>query len=104
MAVERTLCRALYVLAADLFRGCRALLHVDLTECGSCVTDKAVVELAQHCHMLKSLLLRACDRLSGVSIKALARHCKAIETLDLSGTLPTSPMTALHITRANISA
>jgi hypothetical protein len=52
------------------------------------VTDKAIVELAQHCHMLKSLLLRACDRLSGVSIKALARHCQAIETLDLSGTLP----------------
>jgi hypothetical protein len=73
------------VRTAELFGGCRGLTHVDLSECGSCVTDKALVELGQHCGMLKALLLKACDRVSVLGIRAVAKHCKALETLDLSG-------------------
>lgn len=68
-----------------MFRGCSGLTHLDLSECGDCVTDRMLTDMAQHCTRLRTLSLKSCGWFGTAGMKALAKHCKALENLDLTG-------------------
>ncbi|KAJ1452527.1 hypothetical protein M885DRAFT_589059 [Pelagophyceae sp. CCMP2097] len=61
------------------------LQKLSLACCGDCVGDGAVVAVAKGARRLRHLVLRDCSRWGLAGMKAIARYCRDLERLDLTG-------------------
>jgi hypothetical protein len=80
-------------------KGCPLLEEVNMSDCGKAVCTSSITALAQCCSRLRVLIL--CRNLEGVRggvIAAIARHCNALEKLDLSSCKALTDMMMLPLT------
>ena len=71
--------------AVLLLEGCAMLASIDLSGCGACITDKAAAAIGKYCHQMKSINLANNERVATAAMTSIARGCKSLESLDLSG-------------------
>lgn len=71
-------------MAVVLLEGCSALTELDLSDCGPCITDKVGASIGRHCHRMKTLVLTNAEKLGVMGLRAVAKGCKELQSLDLS--------------------
>ena len=64
--------------------GCPQLTHLNLSFCGSAVSDSSLRSIGLHLIELRQLSVRGCVRVTGVGVEAVVDGCHRLSALDVS--------------------
>lgn len=64
--------------------GCQQLRKLNLSFCGSAVSDLSLRSIGLHLLELNMLSVRGCVRVTGVGVEAIADGCHKLQHLDVS--------------------
>ena len=82
---HQSFCCALSDTATEVLSlGCPHLTHLNLSFCGSAVSDPSLRSIGLHLHHLRELSVRGCVRVTGVGAEAVLEGCRRLEVLDVS--------------------
>jgi len=64
--------------------GCPQLTHLNLSFCGSAVSDSSLRSISLHLLELQALSVRGCVRVTGIGVEAVVEGCQKLEAFDVS--------------------
>jgi F-box and leucine-rich repeat protein 7 len=64
--------------------GCANLTHLNLSFCGSAVSDPSLRSLGLHLTALEQLAVRGCVRVTGVGVDSVLEGCHKLRVFDVS--------------------
>lgn len=64
--------------------GCPKLEWLDMSFCGSAVSDTSLRSIGNHLTNLRHLAVRGCVRVTGMGVDAVVGGCKSLQTFDVS--------------------
>jgi F-box and leucine-rich repeat protein 7 len=64
--------------------GCPNLTHLNLSFCGSAVSDPSLRSLGLHLSRLEQLAVRGCVRVTGVGVDSVLEGCGRLTVFDVS--------------------
>ncbi|KAG9784534.1 RNI-like protein, partial [Aureobasidium melanogenum] len=83
--LDLSFCCALSDTATEVLAlGCPNLTHVNLSFCGSAVSDPSLRSIGLHLTSLKELAVRGCVRVTGLGVQSVVEGCPKLQLLDVS--------------------
>lgn len=64
--------------------GCPNLTHLNLSFCGSAVSDPSLRSIGLHLTALRELAVRGCVRVTGIGVQSVVEGCQKLKLLDVS--------------------
>jgi len=64
--------------------GCPNLTHLNLSFCGSAVSDPSLRSIGLHLTALKELSVRGCVRVTGIGVEDVVEGCQKLKLFDVS--------------------
>lgn len=64
--------------------GCPQLTHLNLSFCGSAVSDPSLRSIGLHLLNLRELSVRGCVRVTGTGVESVVDGCSMLEVFDVS--------------------
>lgn len=90
--LDLSFCCALSDTATEVISlGCPALESLDMSFCGSAISDASLKSIGRHLTNLRSLSVRGCVRVTGVGIDAVVSGCKKLTHFNISQCKHTLP-------------
>ena len=81
----QSFCCALSDTATEVLAlGCPNLRKLNLSFCGSAVSDSSLRSIGLHLLELRSLSVRGCVRVTGIGVEAIVEGCHRLEEFDVS--------------------
>ena len=81
----QSFCCALSDTATEVLAlGCPNLTHLNLSFCGSAVSDPSLRSIGLHLSCLKELAVRGCVRVTGLGVQSILEGCQKLKVLDVS--------------------
>lgn len=81
----QSFCCALSDTATEVLAlGCPQLTHLNLSFCGSAVSDSSLRSISLHLLELRELSVRGCVRVTGIGVEAVVEGCQKLEAFDVS--------------------
>ena len=81
----QSFCCALSDTATEVLAlGCPQLTHLNLSFCGSAVSDSSLRSIGLHLLELRELSVRGCVRVTGVGVEAVVEGCQNLQAFDVS--------------------
>ena len=81
----QSFCCALSDTATEVLAlGCPHLTHLNLSFCGSAVSDSSLRSIGLHLLELRSLSVRGCVRVTGIGVESVVDGCHKLEAYDVS--------------------
>lgn len=74
--------------------GCTNLESLDMSFCGSAISDASLRSMGNHLTNMRHLAVRGCVRVTGVGVDAVVDGCKMLNTFDVSQCKNLAPWTA----------
>lgn len=63
---------------------CLMLEHLDMSFCGSAVSDSSLASIGRHLSEIRFLSVRGCIRVTGVGVESVVENCQKLEKFDVS--------------------
>ncbi|KAK5197894.1 hypothetical protein LTR99_009311 [Exophiala xenobiotica] len=83
--LDLSFCCALSDTATEVLAlGCPNLTHLNLSFCGSAVSDPSLRSIGLHLSALKELAVRGCVRVTGLGVQSVVEGCQKLKLLDVS--------------------
>ncbi|KAL2432639.1 hypothetical protein ABEF95_014227 [Exophiala dermatitidis] len=83
--LDLSFCCALSDTATEVLAlGCPNLTHLNLSFCGSAVSDPSLRSIGLHLTSLKELAVRGCVRVTGLGVQSVVEGCPKLQLLDVS--------------------
>jgi len=83
--LDLSFCCALSDTATEVLAlGCPHLTHLNMSFCGSAVSDSSLRSISLHLTNLEVLSVRGCVRVTGVGVEAVVEGCQRLRELDVS--------------------
>ncbi|EXJ87276.1 hypothetical protein A1O3_04235 [Capronia epimyces CBS 606.96] len=83
--LDLSFCCALSDTATEVLAlGCPNLTHLNLSFCGSAVSDPSLRSIGLHLTSLKELAVRGCVRVTGLGVQSVVEGCQKLKLLDVS--------------------
>ena len=83
--VKQSFCCALSDTATEVLAlGCPYLMHLNLSFCGSAVSDASLQRIGLHLLEMRFLSVRGCVRVTGVGVEAVVEGCHRVQYMDIS--------------------
>ncbi|KAI1619711.1 F-box and leucine-rich repeat protein 7 [Exophiala viscosa] len=83
--LDLSFCCALSDTATEVLAlGCPNLTHLNLSFCGSAVSDPSLRSIGLHLSCLKELAVRGCVRVTGLGVQSILEGCQKLKVLDVS--------------------
>lgn len=83
--VEQSFCCALSDTATEVLAlQCSQLTYLNMSFCGSAISDPSLRSIGLHLLHLKRLSVRGCVRVTGAGVEAVADGCNQLESFDVS--------------------
>ncbi|MCJ1382930.1 hypothetical protein MMC17_006043 [Xylographa soralifera] len=83
--LDLSFCCALSDTATEVLAlGCPQLTHLNLSFCGSAVSDSSLRSISLHLLELRELSVRGCVRVTGVGVEAVVEGCQKLDAFDVS--------------------
>ena len=64
--------------------GCPQLTYLNLSFCGSAVSDASLRSIGLHLLLLRELSVRGCVRVTGAGVEGVVDGCNQLQVLDVS--------------------
>lgn len=85
LTLSQSFCCALSDTATEVLAlGCPNLTHLNLSFCGSAVSDPSLRSLGLHLTALQQLAVRGCVRVTGVGVDSVLEGCHKLSVFDVS--------------------
>ncbi|KIW19250.1 hypothetical protein PV08_03544 [Exophiala spinifera] len=83
--LDLSFCCALSDTATEVLAlGCPNLTHLNLSFCGSAVSDPSLRSIGLHLTSLQELAVRGCVRVTGLGVQSIVEGCQKLKLLDVS--------------------
>jgi F-box and leucine-rich repeat protein 7 len=81
----QSFCCALSDTATEVLAlGCPNLTHLNLSFCGSAVSDPSLRSIGLHLTSLRELAVRGCVRVTGLGVQSVVEGCQKLTLFDVS--------------------
>lgn len=85
LTFDQSFCCALSDTATEVLAlGCPNLTHLNMSFCGSAVSDPSLRSIGLHLTKLKELAVRGCVRVTGLGVQSIVEGCQKLKLLDVS--------------------